>query len=97
MQRRSFLGSILAAGCAPAFVGAGVLMPVREIWTGPSIITSVGTFRISTPRDGSVLTVIGFDWGPDSWRFGTGVVLQPGETLEADHKTRSWRKLVYRQ
>lgn len=31
MKRRSFLGSILAAGVAPAFVGSSVLMPVRKI------------------------------------------------------------------
>ena len=34
MNRRSFLGSILAAGMAPAFVGSSVLMPVRRILTG---------------------------------------------------------------
>jgi hypothetical protein len=38
MQRRSFLGSILAACAAPAFVRAGVLMPIKEpIWVPPSI------------------------------------------------------------
>lgn len=31
MQRRGFLGAILAAGMAPAFVGAKVLMPVKTI------------------------------------------------------------------
>lgn len=31
MERRGFLGAILAAGLAPAFVGAKVLMPVRAI------------------------------------------------------------------
>jgi hypothetical protein len=33
--RRGFLGAILAAGVAPAFVSAKVLMPVRTIWTPP--------------------------------------------------------------
>lgn len=33
MNRRGFLKSILAAGVAPAFVGASVLMPVRKLWT----------------------------------------------------------------
>jgi len=33
MNRRGFLQAILAAGVAPAFVGSGVLMPVRELWT----------------------------------------------------------------
>lgn len=31
MNRRSFLGSILAAGLAPAIVKAGILMPVRSL------------------------------------------------------------------
>lgn len=31
MNRRSFLASILAAGVAPAVVGSGILMPVRQI------------------------------------------------------------------
>ena len=31
MRRRGFLGAILAAGMAPAFVSAKVLMPVRQI------------------------------------------------------------------
>lgn len=33
MQRRGFLAGIFAAGMAPAFVGAKVLMPVRQIAT----------------------------------------------------------------
>lgn len=36
MQRRGFLGAMLAAGMAPAVVRSGVLMPVR-----PAIITDV--------------------------------------------------------
>lgn len=31
MQRRSFLGGILSTGMAPAFVKAGILMPVKKI------------------------------------------------------------------
>lgn len=31
MNRRGFLGAILAAGVAPAFVGSSILMPVRKI------------------------------------------------------------------
>ena len=37
IQRRGFLGAILAAGIAPAFVRAGVLMPVKEIWVPPVV------------------------------------------------------------
>lgn len=39
MQRRGFLGAILAAGFAPAAVGSGVLMPVRRIIELRPIIT----------------------------------------------------------
>ena len=31
MDRRGFLGAILAAGVAPAFIGSSILMPVRKI------------------------------------------------------------------
>lgn len=31
IKRRGFLGAILAAGVAPAFVGSQILMPVRKI------------------------------------------------------------------
>lgn len=37
MQRRSFLGAILAAGCAPAIARAGILMPVKRIATGEEV------------------------------------------------------------
>ena len=38
MQRRGFLGAMLAAGMAPAVVKSGVLMPVRPpIITDPSM------------------------------------------------------------
>lgn len=38
MHRRSFLGSILAAGMAPALVKAGILMPIApRIWTPDTI------------------------------------------------------------
>ena len=39
IARRGFLGAILAAGIAPAFVRAGVLMPVKEIWVPPQGIS----------------------------------------------------------
>lgn len=41
MLRRSFLGSILTAGVAPAFVGAHVLMPVRPLIILPPKLPSV--------------------------------------------------------
>ena len=36
MNRRSFLQSILAAGVAPAVIGSGILMPVRQIQRVPA-------------------------------------------------------------
>ena len=42
IARRGFLGAILAAGVAPAFVRAGVLMPVKEIWVPPPIVAPSG-------------------------------------------------------
>ena len=49
MQRRGFLGAMLAAGMAPAVVKSGVLMPVR-----PAIITDPSmTDRKSTRLNSS--------------------------------------------
>lgn len=39
--RRGFLGSILAAGMAPAAIGSGILMPVRKIIAPPQGLASV--------------------------------------------------------
>lgn len=36
MNRRGFIGGILAAGVAPFVVRAEMLMPVRKIWLPPS-------------------------------------------------------------
>lgn len=33
INRRSLLGAMLAACAAPAYVKAGILMPVRKVWT----------------------------------------------------------------
>lgn len=40
MQRRGFLSAILAAGVAPAYVGARVLMPVRRVIAAPKVYSS---------------------------------------------------------
>ena len=40
MNRRGFLSSILAAGVAPAAIGSGVLMPIRQIWAPSRILTA---------------------------------------------------------
>lgn len=36
LNRRGFLGAMLAACSAPAYVGSGVLMPVKALWTPPA-------------------------------------------------------------
>lgn len=38
MNRRGFLGAMLAAAVAPAVVSSSVLMPVKTIWTPPKTI-----------------------------------------------------------
>lgn len=43
MRRRGFMAGILAAGVAPAFVGARVLMPVRQlVGTSGQVLVSTG-------------------------------------------------------
>lgn len=58
MQRRGFLGAILAAGMAPAFVGAKVLMPVRALALAEPVQLDVlyGWAPLATGRN-SLLTV----------------------------------------
>ena len=46
--RRSFLGGIFAAGIAPAFIKAGVLMPVRPIWVPTEASLIVPSNRLLT-------------------------------------------------
>lgn len=42
MNRRGFLKSILAAGFAPAVVGSGILMPVRQLIVPSDSIAVIG-------------------------------------------------------
>lgn len=58
MRRRSFLASILAAGFAPAAIGSGILMPVRQLVT-PWATFGAGR-TITLPRSGNVGDVITF-------------------------------------
>lgn len=46
MKRRGFLAGILAAGFAPAAIGSGILMPVRQI-----VVTD---FTVSFPEIGEM-------------------------------------------
>lgn len=52
MNRRSFLGAILAAGAAPAIVKAASLMPVRAI----QFPTLAETLEINIIRGNTLLT-----------------------------------------
>ena len=40
MNRRGFLGTILALGAAPAIARSGILMPVRTLWTPPRLMAA---------------------------------------------------------
>jgi hypothetical protein len=57
MNRRGFLAGILAACAAPAIAKAGVLMPVRKIWTPPTEIV----FPIAPQNGDWVLAFEGVD------------------------------------
>lgn len=84
MQRRGFLASILAAGVAPAFVGARVLMPVKSIVApAPGIallddstmwaVYPEGWSEIHPSNEGAVLweTEIQRALSESSWRYAT--------------------------
>lgn len=49
MNRRGFLGAILATGVAPAVVGSGVLMPIRQILS-PSLRPAGYRWEAGVPR-----------------------------------------------
>lgn len=76
IQRRSFLGVILAAGVAPAFVRSGVLMPVKEIWTPGVSLDLVRRVKSGMRRHvrvdlGSYVVFLHPDWADDfAWRNG---------------------------
>jgi hypothetical protein len=48
MQRRGFLGAILAAGAAPVFVGSSILMPVKRVWAPLTVaeITNLALLKL---------------------------------------------------
>lgn len=50
MNRRGFLGTILAAGAAPYVAKAGVLMPVRKPIVGTIPLASIAAIRIELLR-----------------------------------------------
>jgi len=45
MNRRGFLGSILAAGYAPAAISSGVLMPLGKVWVPNQRMTATEVYE----------------------------------------------------
>ena len=74
IQRRGFLGSILAAGMAPAFVGAKVLMPVRAIampaWTYDELVNEAAR-KLAEKMDHDVTGAAFFDPRDNWYHFST--------------------------
>lgn len=52
MNRRGFLGAILATACAPAIVRGGILMPVRQI----ALPTDEEVFAVSATYGNTLLS-----------------------------------------
>lgn len=78
MNRRGFLGAILAAGLAPAYVKASSLMPVvSRIWTpdaadvtwAPASFTNI--FELPIARSGDVLVFDDIPGHPNLFWMGT--------------------------
>lgn len=67
IQRRSLLAAMLAASAAPAFVRAGVLMPVRSIIVPPELwVDYVPEVGIGTWE---VVPILGQDYMPGATRI----------------------------
>ena len=91
MNRRGFLGAMLAAAVAPAVVKSGVLMPVRPIWTPPvwmGMDFGVEDFTAQAYFDGA-------QWQEhmlDALRYGVGAVrILPDARVE---RVRPWELLI---
>ena len=73
MNRRQFLGAIIASACAPAIVRASSLMPVREI---------AAPLYLGTPGPAQTIdwgeSVLVRDWTP----YYAAIGVQMRETLE---------------
>lgn len=83
--RRGFLGAILAAGVAPAFVGSNVLMPVKKLWTPPTTPYAIDFL----PQDLSTLPMYSSVWLKKSrldseWQKLT-VTITPAQLQDALH------------
>ena len=75
MERRGFLAGILAAGFAPAFVGSGVLMPVRSIALPGSFVvhmtTRLGRYPLHFHRYADWTIPDGAVWNGSTYSFDT--------------------------
>ena len=91
MDRRGFLQSILAAGVAPAFVGASILMPVRKIWTPPEPIWNgfaYGRYVIIGNAGHTVVTIDAMEHGGVKHPTPHPIHVHPGNGLVYDLETR---------
>ena len=73
--RRGFLGAILAAGVAPAFVGSSILMPVRAI-ARPKLDATRIVSALSGLRTGerfSIQRITGMDGAPQLFVVASSV------------------------
>jgi hypothetical protein len=77
MNRRGFLGSILAAGYAPAAIGSGVLMPVRKVWVPEQHFVH----RVEAQADDGI--VIAFYVMAPDYALGDRVSVQTGGFIAA--------------
>ncbi len=60
--RRGFLAGILAAGFAPAAIGSGILMPVKQLLLSPQkIVPAESTMIAAGLRRGDVFAIFGVE------------------------------------
>ncbi len=71
MKRRGFLGAVLAAGVAPAFVGSKILMPVRALALPPYMLRAGDAGRTLVFHDHSDVRTIHL---PDSGALPLGTI-----------------------
>lgn len=104
--RRNFLkgmAGILAASVAPAAIGSGILMPVRQIWTpSTTVVHPFPTFQARfmgwsiTNTGPGALTLKGL-YDRELYVDAGDVVIHPGEVISYDAETRGFtRSMVLR-
>lgn len=90
--RRNFLkgiAGILAAGVAPAAIGSGILMPIRQLWTPPyRPWASAYCMGWSVVNNGSSdVTLVGL-YDKEIYIDSGDIIIRPGEVISYDSKTR---------